>query len=375
MLRLLHLADVHLGAQLGSFGQAAAERARDVLRAFRALPEIARAEGAHAVAIAGDLFDGPEPPADVRAAAADTVRRLAADGRPVFVVPGNHDSHLLAPSPWREAFGGATVFLAPSFGPPAAVETGAGWLRVYGFGYDPASEPDPLSTFRRDPGPGVHVALVHGSVKAVPHWTSSPNVLRLTTAGLRALEVDYVALGDHHAHRGPAEAAPGAPACYPGSFAACDFTEHGPRGLVVADLEPGRPPRVRLVPSGVAPVVDAGQLDASRAESEADVVEALAARVPDGSFPTVTLVGEPSWPLDAERVQLLAVARFGAARVVDRTTVLSAALTDEIARRDTVAGHVVRLGRERAAAAPDERARRVADRALRIALRALEART
>jgi hypothetical protein len=208
-------------------------------------------------------------------------------------------------------------------------------------------------------------------VRDVPHWTSSPNVLRLTRESLARLDVDYVALGDHHGFVPPGR---DVPACYPGSFAACDFTEAGPRGMVVADLEPGRPPRVRLAGSGVAEVFDAGELDVSRAESEADVVKALAARVPEGALPAVALVGEPPWPVDADRVLVLAVARFGAARVADRSTYLSSALLGEIARRDTVAGHVVRLGRERCLAASDERERRVAARALGIALRALEAR-
>ena len=41
---------------------------------------------------------------------------------------------------------------------------------------------------------------------------------------------------------------------------------------------------------------------------------------------------------------------------------------DEIAALDTVAAHVVRLARERIDHAGDERQRRIADRALRIAL-------
>jgi hypothetical protein len=163
-------------------------------------------------------------------------------------------------------------------------------------------------------------------------------------------------------------------ACYPGSFAACDLTETGPRGFAVVEVESGAIPRLRLVGSGVPEVFDAGELDVSSAENETEIAGALAARVPEHALPVVTLVGEPAWALDADRVLGLAIARFGTARVIDRTTYLAAALLDDIATRDTVAGHVVRLGRERAAAAKDERARRLADRALRIALRALEAR-
>ena len=40
MMRILHLADVHLGASYSSFGAHAAERSEAVLRAFRGLPEV-----------------------------------------------------------------------------------------------------------------------------------------------------------------------------------------------------------------------------------------------------------------------------------------------------------------------------------------------
>ena len=61
MIRLLHLADVHLDAPLGGFGRHADVRRSQLLDAFRRLPETAADTGAHAVLIAGDLFDHPRP--------------------------------------------------------------------------------------------------------------------------------------------------------------------------------------------------------------------------------------------------------------------------------------------------------------------------
>src|SRR5690606_9948619 len=91
MPRLLHLADVHLGALFTAFGDLALSRQAAVLAAFRAVPEVAAAEGAHAVLIAGDLFDRPQPPDAVLAAARETLRRMVDAGLHVFLVPGNHD--------------------------------------------------------------------------------------------------------------------------------------------------------------------------------------------------------------------------------------------------------------------------------------------
>jgi hypothetical protein len=65
------------------------------------------------------------------------------------------------------------------------------------------------------------------------------------------------------------------------------------------------------------------------------------------------------------------VGRYGHARVTDETRFVSAGRLDEIAAHDTVAAHLVRLAREHVAGVGDAGARRITDRALRIALREL----
>jgi len=395
MPRLLHLADVHLGASFTGFGDLALSRQAAVLDAFRAIPELAAREQVHAVLIAGDLFDRPQPPDAVLAAARETLRRMVDAGLHVFLVPGNHDPITVHPHPYRELPPGVHFFGEPTFGAPVSVETPAGPLHVYGVGFDPAKEREPLRTFRRADLPGAHVVLLHGSVQGTPHWSASPNVLRLTHEALAALPVDYIALGDHHRHRPPAQFGEGAiPACYTGSFAALDLTETGPRGFVIADVEPGRPPVVRHVPSGVTRVEDVGEVDVSTLESDAAVADAVAAaleavlaagadapRAMDddaaaaaAAIPVARLVGTPGFPLDPERVRQHLAERFGHALVRDESRYYTSARLDALAETDTVAGHVVRLGRKRIAEAEGDAERAIADRALRIALGALEVR-
>ena len=177
-MRLLHLADVHLGASMSSFGDLAEGRRRQLLDAFRALPAIAEQEDAQAVLVAGDLFDRPEPGAEAVAAAAETFARLEEAGRPVFVVPGNHDSSTLHHHPYAEPLGGARVFLSPDF-ERQTVETAAGDLHVYGLADDVGRQDEPVSTWERADLAGVHVALLHGSVEFSPHWKIGKNALRL----------------------------------------------------------------------------------------------------------------------------------------------------------------------------------------------------
>lgn len=371
MIRLLHLADVHLGASMSSFGDLAGERREAVLKAFRGLPDRAREEEVHAVLVAGDLFDGPSPGSRILAAVAETFARLVEAGFPVLVVPGNHDSATLHPNPWGESLGGAHVFLGPAF-ERQSLDTPGGPLHVYGAAYDHARQPDPLSTWRRAEEPGAHVVLLHGSVPFSPHWETGGNALSLPIEALARLDCDYVALGDYHSQIGPDAFDGGAvPACYAGSFAAVDLTETGPRGYAVVEVEPGAAPVVRHRSVPVPRVQDLGEIDVGGCADHDAVIDRIAARVEDGAIPVLRLTGVPDFPLDEELLRGRLVERYGHVQLDDASRYYASQRLDEIADDDTVAGHVVREGRERIASAGDEADRRVAERSLRLALQSL----
>ena len=104
MLRFLHLADLHLGAAFDMLSQKAAESAQQ--KQFAALEHAVRVAGrerAHAILIAGDLFDSPLPSATVFSRAMSILSQAAC---PVLIAPGNHD-YICAGSPYldfRSAF-------------------------------------------------------------------------------------------------------------------------------------------------------------------------------------------------------------------------------------------------------------------------------
>ncbi len=367
MPRLLHLADVHLDAPLRGFGREAEARRRDVLDAFRRLPEVAVREAVDAVLVSGDLFDRPRPSDATLRAVQETVRRLADQGIDVFAVPGNHDPVALNAGLYDDAFREGIAFTAPRFGAPVGKTYGGEPVWVYGVAYDAAEEPDPLGTFVRADEPGLHVVLLHGAVPGAPHWTGG-SAMRLPIERLQALRADYLALGDLHRFRGPGEL--GVAASYPGSFAAIDFTESGPRGPVVVDLEQGGAPRIRRVSSGVREVDEETTVDVSGSASDAEAVDLIAARVGEGRYPVVRLVGEPAYPIDPDGILATLEERFGAAVLRDETAVFDLQALRSIAGRDTVAGHVARLGLASMETASDED-RDVIAQGLRVALRAL----
>lgn len=374
-MRVLHLSDVHLGADLASFGPLADARRQEILDAFQALPDLAEAEGVHAVFIAGDLFDTPRPNEYTLSLVRRTIRRLTDSGRPVCVVAGHHDAAYANPALWRDTLHPAVVLAAPSFVDPVVVPTQAGPVQVRGFSYDWGAVPEPLDTYRPARAPHLEVMLVHGALPIAPEWHLHPLALRLPIEWLVAVQSDYIALGGFHEFRAPYDfdVASRIPACYPGSFASLDSSELAPRGVVIAEIEVGRPPRLERRESAVAAVRDLGRLDIGRYADEQAVASGVLQRLPVGALPVVTLAGEPSFALDAAAVVNVLEPSVGRAFVDDDTWMGDAAVLDALAHDDTVAGHVVRLGRARIAAAKDADTRMAAERALRTSLRALGA--
>jgi len=365
---------MHLGAGFGSFGRLAAERREAHMAAFRGLIEVAKAQKVDAVVVAGDLFDSPRPPKETLAVARETLRRIAADGAPVVLVPGNHDPGLGGLVPSGEDIAGVHLVTDATVGEPVTVDTAAGPLHVYGVAYDASRQSEPLGSFERSTQDGVHVALLHGSVPDAPHWKTGSS-LRLPLEDLARLDVDYIALGDYHRFRPPAAFGdkPSLPACYSGSFAALGQKESGQRGYVVVDIAPGGNPDVSHFDAGLPQVADLGELDVSQCKSDGEVIEKIAAAMPEHAIPSVILQGQPEFPVDIERITAELRERYGAAWAVDDTRFFASTRIRELAEQPTVAGHVAQLGLRWIEESTEEEHRIVADRALRLALNALEA--
>ena len=92
MLRIIHTADVHLGARHDDLGeQAAAQRERQ-FAAFTATVDLAIAERVDLVLIAGDLFDSNvQPRRSVERVAAELARLVQARIRSA-IIPGTRKS-------------------------------------------------------------------------------------------------------------------------------------------------------------------------------------------------------------------------------------------------------------------------------------------
>lgn len=102
MLRILHLADIHLGMEnYGRIDPATglSTRLGDFLKSLNQAIDWALENDVHLVLIAGDIFKNRDPTPTVQREFAKCVRRLSAAGLPTFIIVGNHD----VPNAWQRA--------------------------------------------------------------------------------------------------------------------------------------------------------------------------------------------------------------------------------------------------------------------------------
>ena len=205
MLRIVHTADVHLGARHADMGdQAAAQRERQ-FAAFKATIDLAIEERVDLFLIAGDLFDSnTQPRRSAERVAAELARLVAAKVRTVLI-PGTHDVYDRS-SIYRaydlEALAGSdpdddfVTVLTPA---RPWVHLAACDVVVFGTVFPTKKAPkSPLAGLDTSvvPEATYRVGMVHGAV-AIPGKTDSDDVV-ITTQEIAASGLDYLALGHWH---------------------------------------------------------------------------------------------------------------------------------------------------------------------------------
>ncbi|MDY7094547.1 MAG: metallophosphoesterase [Acidobacteriota bacterium] len=253
-IRLLHAADLHLGAPMeclpGELG--AAERALcagATHAAWRQLVQVAVEEEVDLVVLAGDTLDG-EAPLEARRWLVEGLEELAAEEIPTVLVAGEGDC--LSSSVWSgfELPAGSTL-LTPEHPEFLVRRGGRVVVSVVGYSRDPAVEGSRLpSARRRDPEheDAVQVAVRHGTVTAERRVGDLRGALRLREVERSGL--DAWLLGSAHRHRTWSEADP--LIHDPGCAQARWPRETGLRGCSLIEWADGRsrPPKCRFRPLG-----------------------------------------------------------------------------------------------------------------------------
>ena len=274
-MRLVHLADLHLGfRQFDRLTVAGVnQREADVADTFRVAVDRIIALAPDAIVIGGDVVHSPRPSNNTIVTLFSEFSRLTAalPNAVVVVAAGNHDlARVRDANPILRLLSALGVHLADydarRFWFPdrdlsvLAVPDAPGLVR-------PALEPDPRARF--------NVLVLHGEVQGMlptGRDTGERAAMEITHDELQAAAWDYVALGHWHMHR---EIAPNA--WYSGSI---DYTSSNPwqeiatpKGFIEHDLATGTHTFHALPPSRVyvdLPAIDALELTAAQLNAAID---------------------------------------------------------------------------------------------------------
>ena len=236
MIRLLHLADVHLGRPFHMLGEKGAAQRRALEAAFTRAVDLAIAQRVDLVLIAGDLFDSPKPSSGIVELVGRDLRRLEDARIRTALIAGNHDAgedgyvggleRLRAASP-------GTLWI----GRTAELHTFSDLDLTLIARAPVAGAPEsPLSGWPTRPSTRFAVGLTHGSCYRAG-VVDAPGVIH--PQEIRDAGLDYLALGDWHSAM---EVVPGPTAAwYAGSPELLGYDQEGAGYVLLVEIaSPGQ---------------------------------------------------------------------------------------------------------------------------------------
>jgi exonuclease SbcD len=369
-VRILHLADLHLGAGFPTMGDRGGERSRDLLNAYLRAVEFAAgvARPVDFVVIAGDLFDTHDPDPALVYQVEASFEKLHQAGVPVFLVPGTHDAHSYRRSIYRRLRlpEGSELFVQPVLTPGPRLTIRGEVVQVYGIAYDAAISQRPLGEFRPVGEADYHVGILHAALQDSPTWKIRASDLPVTRTEIAASGLHYMALGHYHSFAEVREG--GTVAVYPGTLEGRKFGENGPRYLVTATLSRDAV-SIERTPWNARTLTEMNlDLLASEVQDEDQLADRITAFSGDREIVRARLSGAAHFVFDAERLAERLRSRFFHLELDDQTYLVNQSLLEQFKDEATVRGIFVRRMLERIDHAGTPRERETATLALRIGL-------
>jgi DNA repair exonuclease SbcCD nuclease subunit len=228
-VRILHCADLHLGAAHISLGARSRTRRTEFRNTFHRITELAKKEEVNLLLVAGDLFDLPVVPEDICVEVRDAFAALSP--LRVALCSGNHDPAVSDSVYLREDFwpDNVTIF-SSGMRVEEFPEIG---IRLVGAGFTGAYSPHTQLRRMVLPEDGlINIGLMHGTIVSEGQGSDhNPITIRqIENSGL-----DYLALGHIHTRKAPARAGKTTYA-YSGCTEGRKFGENGQKGVYIADV-------------------------------------------------------------------------------------------------------------------------------------------
>jgi len=198
MVKILHTADIHLGAKFSGLGNKGGSQREQLRTTFKSITATAIDERVNIILIAGDLFNANQQPQKNIDLVIEQFNLLGSNNIPVCLIPGTHDS-LDSSSIYRKVdFEGKCSNLKIFADENISFKEYPGLdLTVYGKpNLSNRSYISPLKGLKRSTSSKFHIAMAHGSFYIPEKIAEDDHVFRLEE--VKASGMDYLALGHWH---------------------------------------------------------------------------------------------------------------------------------------------------------------------------------
>ncbi|MGI6307914.1 MAG: metallophosphoesterase family protein [Dethiobacteria bacterium] len=362
MLRMLHLADLHLGYKPSFLDEpraAARQKERDQLLENAVNFALDPAQEIDMVLIVGDLFETHRPEKKLVRSVIEQLQRLEASGVCCVTVPGNHDEISYFDSVYRlnkEKWPGILVQNPmPALVARREIKGQAVW--IYSLAYTGGlTKVSSLGSFPREPEEGLHIGAFHGTLD----WNPGERSLPLKSTDLVKAGYNYIALG--HLHRYQEQKIGEALAVYPGAVENKSLGERGVGHFTVVNFQQGKV--LIEKPEVAVRKHEQVELDLSTLYSPEEIVaECRRYRDPE-KIVEIRFKGTPRFAVDIERVREELQEDFLYLQLADDSSFIDWPQIEKYSGEHTVRGAFAQRILERMKEAEEEREKEVLKLAL-----------
>ena len=231
-IRILHCADLHIGAECSFLGTKARTRRAEVKKTFHRIISLCKEEKTELLLIAGDLFDDVRVPSETLGEIRDAFCSIPECT--VVIAAGNHDAATPDSPSMQDGFWPENVILFTS--QPESRELPRLGVRLIGGGFTGTycyqSMLRKLPSF--DDGM-INIGVMHGDPVSD---NSRSDYNAVTERMIQMSGLDYLALGHIH-KRTPVLKAGSTYYAYPGCPEGQGFDETGDKGVYIGTVEKG----------------------------------------------------------------------------------------------------------------------------------------
>lgn len=230
-IKIMHAADLHLGARLPGLGDKATARRNEILRSFFHMLEICASENVDYLLLAGDFLESSEITEQQIQAIRERIAEAAS--LKILITPGNHD-YMAPDSPYASSWPENVHIFC---GACEALTDPEKELVIYGAGFSGTYQERSLLTLpweeERKKTPGyTRLLVVHGD------WNQPESPYHpILPEALPPDFFTYVALGHVH-KRSPLQTVGHTTVAYSGCPDGTGFDETGVKGVYLGTVEP-----------------------------------------------------------------------------------------------------------------------------------------